>query len=112
MTHSPDEKHLKIENVTLKDDGLFECQMIHPSLGAYRTSASVTVLGKIITSFISTIFQTLVGSDQVLLKVRFIEYYKGPSSKYSTCQCDTTIHGIFDHLKDSGKGVIRVDLST
>uniref|UniRef100_A0A0R3S404 Ig-like domain-containing protein n=1 Tax=Elaeophora elaphi TaxID=1147741 RepID=A0A0R3S404_9BILA len=46
VTNSPDEKHLKIENVTLKDDGLFECQMIHPSLGAYRTSASVTVLGE------------------------------------------------------------------
>ncbi|CAG9541092.1 unnamed protein product [Cercopithifilaria johnstoni] len=44
VTHSPDEKHLKIENVTLRDDGLFECQMIHPSLGAYRTSASVNVL--------------------------------------------------------------------
>ncbi|KAL3982160.1 Immunoglobulin domain family protein [Acanthocheilonema viteae] len=44
VTHSSNEKHLKIENVTLKDDGLFECQMIHPSLGAYRTSAFVTVL--------------------------------------------------------------------
>ncbi|VDK65575.1 unnamed protein product [Onchocerca ochengi] len=41
---SPNEKHLKIENVTLRDDGLFECQMTHPSLGAYRTSASITVL--------------------------------------------------------------------
>ncbi|KAM3726287.1 Synaptogenesis protein [Dirofilaria immitis] len=44
VTHSPDEKHLKIENVTLRDDGLFECQMTHPSLGAYRASASITVL--------------------------------------------------------------------
>ncbi|EJW85216.1 immunoglobulin I-set domain-containing protein [Wuchereria bancrofti] len=44
VIHSPDEKHLKIENVTLRDDGLFECQMIHPSLGAYRTSAFVNVL--------------------------------------------------------------------
>ncbi|VDO25771.1 unnamed protein product, partial [Onchocerca flexuosa] len=41
---SSNEKHLKIENVTLRDDGLFECQMTHPSLGAYRTSASITVL--------------------------------------------------------------------
>lgn len=49
VTHGLDEKHLKIENVTLRDDGLFECQMIHPSLGAYRTSALVTVLGKVIT---------------------------------------------------------------
>uniref|UniRef100_A0A915Q552 Uncharacterized protein n=1 Tax=Setaria digitata TaxID=48799 RepID=A0A915Q552_9BILA len=44
LTNSSDEKHLKIENVTLEDDGLFECQMTHPSLGAYRTSAFITVL--------------------------------------------------------------------
>ncbi|VDN01079.1 unnamed protein product [Thelazia callipaeda] len=43
LDHS-NEKHLRIENVTLGDDGLFECQMTHPSLGPFRTSALITVL--------------------------------------------------------------------
>ncbi|VDN29768.1 unnamed protein product, partial [Gongylonema pulchrum] len=41
---NPDEKHLRIENVTLDDDGLFECQMMRQGLGGFRTSAYVTVL--------------------------------------------------------------------
>ncbi|VDK46800.1 unnamed protein product [Anisakis simplex] len=44
MRDGPDEKHLKIENVTLEDDGIFECQMMRPGLRGFRSSSYVTVV--------------------------------------------------------------------
>ncbi|VDM39960.1 unnamed protein product [Toxocara canis] len=44
MRDGPDEKHLKIEKVTLDDDGMFECQMMRPGLRGFRSSAYITVV--------------------------------------------------------------------
>ncbi|CAB3399992.1 unnamed protein product [Caenorhabditis bovis] len=40
----PEELHLKIEKVTLEDDGKFECQMLQPEEGPIRASAYLNIL--------------------------------------------------------------------
>lgn len=41
----PGELHLQIENISLSDDGKFECQMLRPPHKFLRSSAFVNVLG-------------------------------------------------------------------
>uniref|UniRef100_A0A915BAH0 Nephrin n=1 Tax=Parascaris univalens TaxID=6257 RepID=A0A915BAH0_PARUN len=44
LRDGPDEKHLRIESVTLDDDGMFECQMMRPGIRGFRSSAYLTVV--------------------------------------------------------------------
>ncbi|VDL70514.1 unnamed protein product [Nippostrongylus brasiliensis] len=44
LKYSREELHLKIERVTLEDDGQFECQMLRPDEGPIRAAAYVNVI--------------------------------------------------------------------
>ncbi|XGW32717.1 hypothetical protein V3C99_017334 [Haemonchus contortus] len=44
LKYSREELHLRIERVTLDDDGQFECQMLRPEEGPIRASAYLTVI--------------------------------------------------------------------
>lgn len=43
---SPEELHLKLDNIRLEDDGKYECQMGRTDVGPVRASAFVNVLGR------------------------------------------------------------------
>ena len=42
-----DELHLKIERVSLKHDGRYECQMVRKDGGQFRAAAFVNVIGRL-----------------------------------------------------------------
>ncbi|GMT07351.1 hypothetical protein PENTCL1PPCAC_29525, partial [Pristionchus entomophagus] len=44
VKESPEELHLKIDRVSLEDDGQFECQMLRPGDGPFRAAASLNVI--------------------------------------------------------------------
>ncbi|KAK5966577.1 Nephrin [Trichostrongylus colubriformis] len=44
LKFSREELHLRIERVTLEDDGQFECQMLRPDEGPIRAAAYLTVI--------------------------------------------------------------------
>ncbi|KAF8355450.1 syg-2 [Pristionchus pacificus] len=44
VKESPEELHLKIERVSLEDDGRFECQMLRPGDGPFRAAALLNVI--------------------------------------------------------------------
>lgn len=46
LKETPEELHLKIDDVQLDDDGKFECQMGRPDVGPVRAAAFVNVLGE------------------------------------------------------------------
>lgn len=43
----PDELHLKIERVSMENDGRYECQMVRRDGGQFRAAAFVNVVGRL-----------------------------------------------------------------
>lgn len=45
LQKNSEQLYLKIEHVSLDDDGGYECQMLHPNEGAIRAKAFLNIIG-------------------------------------------------------------------
>jgi hypothetical protein len=51
VKETPEELHLRIRNISLDDDGTFQCQVVKPGGKFLRANALIEVLGWLIALF-------------------------------------------------------------